>query len=140
MHKPEFGIPSLEMFSIGARSEINPNPTNGHMWFSPITPRTGEAVFEAQRVFRQAARELDAPIGMMVMPTMYWLRAFVLIIALPITRNIETNKKNRAAMNRLIQVAAEHEWGNTGRRPPSRTPSIPTASSAPAGTASGRNT
>jgi hypothetical protein len=117
VHKPEFGIPSLEMFSIGARSELNPNPTNGHMWFSPIIPRTGEAVFEAQRVFREAARELDVPIGMTVIPTMYWLRAFVLILALPITRNVETNKKNRAAMNRLIQVAAGHGWGEY-RTPP----------------------
>jgi 4-cresol dehydrogenase (hydroxylating) len=117
VHKPEFGIPSLEMFSIGARSELNPNPTNGHMWFSPIIPRTGEAVFEAQRVFREAARELDVAIGMTVIPTMYWLRAFVLILALPITRNVETNKKNRAAMNRLIQVAAGHGWGEY-RTPP----------------------
>jgi hypothetical protein len=117
VHKPEFGIPSLEMFSIGARSELNPNPTNGHMWFSPIIPRTGEAVFEAQKVFREAGRELDVPIGMTVIPTMYWLRAFVLILALPITRNVETNKKNRAAMNRLIQVAAGHGWGEY-RTPP----------------------
>jgi (+)-pinoresinol hydroxylase len=117
VHKPEFGIPSLEMFSIGARSELNPNPTNGHMWFSPIIPRTGEAVFEAQKVFREAGRELDVPIGMTVIPTMYWLRAFVLILALPITRNVETNKKNRAAMNRLIQIAAGHGWGEY-RTPP----------------------
>jgi (+)-pinoresinol hydroxylase len=52
-----------------------------------------------------------------VIPTMYWLRAFVLILALPITRNVETNKKNRAAMNRLIQVAAGHGWGEY-RTPP----------------------
>jgi 4-cresol dehydrogenase (hydroxylating) len=117
VHKPEFGIPSLEMFSIGARSELNPNPTNGHMWFSPIIPRTGEAVFEASRVFRQAGQELSVPIGATVIPTMYWLRAFVLIVALPITRNIETNRKNRAAMNRLIQMAAEHGWGEY-RTPP----------------------
>ncbi len=117
VHKPEFGIPSLEMFSIGARSEINPNPTNGHMWFSPIIPRTGEGVFQAQQVFREAARELNVPIGVAIMPTMYWLRAFVILVGLPITRNVETNKKNRAAMNRLIQISAEHGWGEY-RTPP----------------------
>ena len=117
VHKPEFGIPSLEMFSIGARSDANPTPSNGHMWFSPIIPRTGEAAFEAQQVFRQAARELDVPIGLTFMPTMYWLRAFVLILALPITHNIDTNKKNRAAMSRLIEIAAEHGWGEY-RTPP----------------------
>ena len=56
VHKPQFGIPSLAMFSIGARSAMNPEPANGHMWFSPIIPRTGEAIFEANRVFA-AGRE-----------------------------------------------------------------------------------
>src|ERR1022692_3859237 len=28
---PQFGIPSLRMFSIGARSETNPTPGNGHV-------------------------------------------------------------------------------------------------------------
>ncbi|HEY7446251.1 MAG TPA: FAD-binding oxidoreductase [Vicinamibacterales bacterium] len=111
VHKPEFGIPSLEMFSIGARSEVNPNPTNGHMWFSPIIPRTGEAVFEAQRVLSQAARDLKLPFNISAIPTMYWLRAFVLIIAFPITRDIATNTRNRDAFNRLVQIAAEHGWG-----------------------------
>ncbi len=111
VHKPEFGIPSLEMFSIGARSETNPNPTNGHMWFSPIIPRTGEAVFEAQRVLSQAASDLKLPFNISAIPTMYWLRAFVLIIAFPITRDIATNKRNRDAFNRLVQIAAEHGWG-----------------------------
>ena len=55
VHKPQFGIPSLAMFSIGARSPMNPTPANGHMWFSPIIPRTGEAIFEANRVFADAA-------------------------------------------------------------------------------------
>ena len=61
VHKPQFGIPSLAMFSRGARSETNPSPTNGHIWFSPIVPRTGEAIFEANRVFSQAAVEYGLP-------------------------------------------------------------------------------
>ena len=117
VHKPEFGIPSLEMFSIGARSETNPTPSSGHMWFSPIIPRTGEAVFEAQRVLGDAVRDLGSITGPFIIPTMYWLRAFVLIIGLPITRNVETNKKNRAGLTRLIALAAEHGWGEY-RTPP----------------------
>ena len=110
VHKPEFGIPSLEMFSIGARSEINPTPTNGHIWFSPIIPRTGEAVFEAQRVFSQAARDLQLPVNISGIPTMYWLRAFVLLVGFPITRDVDTNRRNRAAFQRLVEIAAEHGW------------------------------
>jgi 4-cresol dehydrogenase (hydroxylating) len=110
VHKPEFGIPSLEMFSIGARSEVNPTPTNGHIWFSPIIPRTGEAVFEAQRVFSQAARDLQLPVNISGIPTMYWLRAFVLLVGFPITRDVDTNRRNRASFQRLVEIAAEHGW------------------------------
>jgi 4-cresol dehydrogenase (hydroxylating) len=87
------------------------------MWFSPIIPRTGEAVFEAQRVLGDAVRDMGSITGPFIIPTMYWLRAFVLIIGVPITRNVETNKKNRAAMTRLIALAAEHGWGEY-RTPP----------------------
>lgn len=111
VHKPQFGIPSLAMFSIGARSPVNPSPTSGHMWFSPIIPRTGEAIFEANRVFAEAAREFGLPILSFSLPSTYWERAFIYIFGFPVTRDPETNKKNRAAFKRLVQRAAEHGWG-----------------------------
>ena len=61
IHKVTFGIPNLSIFFIGARSETSP-PGDGHIWFSPIIPRTGEAIFEAQRVFREAAHTLGLPL------------------------------------------------------------------------------
>jgi len=111
VHKPQFGIPSLTMFSIGARSATNPNPTNGHMWFSPIIPRTGEAVFEANRVFSEAAKEFGLPVLAFSLPSTYWERSFIFIFGFPVTRDPETNKKNRAAFKKLVQRAAEHGWG-----------------------------
>jgi (+)-pinoresinol hydroxylase len=111
VHKPQFGIPSLTMFSIGARTPTNPNPTNGHMWFSPIIPRTGQAIFEANRVFAEAAKQFDLPVLSFSLPSCYWERAFIYIFAFPVTRDIETNKKNRAAFKHLVQMAAEHGWG-----------------------------
>jgi len=108
---PQFGIPSLRMFSIGARSDTNPTPTNGHVWFSPIIPRTGEAIFEANRVFAQAARELGLPVPVFSLPTGYWERAFIFLFGFPITHDIDTNKKNRASFQRLVKIAAEHGWG-----------------------------
>jgi 4-cresol dehydrogenase (hydroxylating) len=117
VHKPQFGIPSLAMFSRGARSETNPSPTNGHIWFSPIVPRTGEAIFEANRVFSQAAVEYGLPNLGFSLPSCYWERSFIYIFALPITHDIETNKKNRAVIERLVQIAGEHGWGEY-RTPP----------------------
>jgi hypothetical protein len=111
VHKPEFGLPSLETFSIGARTETNPNPTNGHIWFSPIIPRTGEAVLEANRVFSQAAKEFGLPFLYFSLPSTYWMRAFIFIFGFPITRDVATNKRNRDAFKHLVKVAAEHGWG-----------------------------
>ncbi len=111
VHKPQFGIPSLNMFSIGARAATNPTPTTGHLWFSPIIPRTGEAIFEANRVFSQAAQEFGLPSLGFSLPSCYWKRAFIYIFAFPVTRDVETNKKNRAVFNRLIELAAERGWG-----------------------------
>ena len=111
VHRPEFGIPSLNMFSIGARSSSNPTPTHGHMWFSPIIPRTAAAIREANRVFAQAAREFNLPALRFSLPACYWERAFIFIFGLPVSEDIATNKKNRAAFMKLIQVAAEHGWG-----------------------------
>jgi len=117
VHKPQFGIPSLAMFSIGARSPMNPTPANGHMWFSPIIPRTGEAIFEANRVFAAAAREFGLPFLNFNLPSTYWERSFIFIFAFPVTKDVETNKKNRAAFQKLIKVAADHGWGEY-RTPP----------------------
>jgi (+)-pinoresinol hydroxylase len=111
VHKPQFGIPSLAMFSIGARSPVNPQPTSGHMWFSPIIPRTGEAIFEANRIFAAAAKEFGLPVLSFSLPSCYWERAFIFIFAFPVTRDAETNKKNRAAFKQVVQRAAEHGWG-----------------------------
>jgi (+)-pinoresinol hydroxylase len=111
VNKPQFGIPSLQMFSIGARSETNPTPGEGHIWFSPIIPRTGEAVFEANRVFTEAAKELDLPVPTFSLPTCYWERGFIYLFGFPITHDVETNKKNRASFKRLVQIAAQHGWG-----------------------------
>jgi 4-cresol dehydrogenase (hydroxylating) len=116
---PEFGIPSLTMFSIGARSEANPNPSAGHMWFSPIIPRTGEAIFEANRVFAEAAKELDLPINAVgfSLPSTYWNRAFIFLFGFPVSTDIATNQRNRAKFEQLVRICAEHGWAEY-RTPP----------------------
>ncbi len=109
----QFGIPNLRTFSIGARSAWNPNPpTNGHMWFSPIIPRTAEAILKINEVIRAAAAEYDIhlPFAMNV-PYPSWERCFMFIIPFPISHNPEANKRNRDAFRHLVRVAASHGWG-----------------------------
>ncbi len=116
---PEFGVPSLTMFSIGARSATNPNPTEGHVWFSPIIPRSGEAIFEANRVFTEAAKEMDLPVTAagFTLPTTYWNRAFIYLFGFPIRKEVAANQKMRRNFERLVQISAEHGWGEY-RTPP----------------------
>jgi 4-cresol dehydrogenase (hydroxylating) len=111
-HEPELGVPSLRAFSIGARSPWNPTPSKGHMWFSPIIPRTGEAIIEANRVFSEAARELDMPLfRTFSLPACFWERSFIFILATPVTEDPATNKRYRDGFKKLIAVGGEHGWG-----------------------------
>jgi (+)-pinoresinol hydroxylase len=101
------GVPSLSVFGVGgARSE-------GHVWFSPIIPMTGEAVLEAQQVFSQAYREMGLPMGPMFFlgPSSNYPRCFLVLFGFPIEHDIEKNRKNRENFKRIVQVAAEHGWG-----------------------------
>ena len=105
-----FGVPNMSIFSIGARTERNPTPSSGHVWFSPIIPRTGEGILESQKVLWQAGRDAGIPFNRFAMPATYYSRAFIYIIGIPITRNVETDRKNRDGFRQLIKVAAEHGW------------------------------
>ncbi|MBM7061036.1 FAD-binding oxidoreductase [Pseudomonas sp. UL073] len=112
VHMTQFGIPSLRLFSIGARTSWNPTPSHGHMWFSPVIPRTGEAVLRANEVFAKASRELGVQmLTPITLPAAVWERAFVFIVGFPVTENKEVNKKNRAAFREMIKIAAKEGWG-----------------------------
>ena len=108
---PEFGVPSLEMFSIGARSPANPEPRWGHAWFSPIIPRTGEAILEANRVFADAAREIGMPYDGFSMPSTYWARSFIFLFGFPVTNDPKENAKMRGYFRQIVKIGAEHGWG-----------------------------
>jgi (+)-pinoresinol hydroxylase len=100
-----FGVPSLQTFSVGGpRSQ-------GHMWFSPIIPMTGDAVLEAQSVFDQVARDLGSATGAGFPIWNFFARAFVIIYFFPIEHDVEKNRKNREIFRRLVKTSAEHGWG-----------------------------
>ncbi len=111
-HEPELGVPSLRAFSIGARTPWTPTPSKGHMWFSPIIPRTGEAIIEANRVFSEAAKSLGMPLfTTFSLPACFWERAFIFILATPVTEDPATNKRYREGFKKLIEVGGQHGWG-----------------------------
>jgi (+)-pinoresinol hydroxylase len=96
------GIPNLSFF--GGRSE-------GHIFFAPIIPMSGEGVLEATRVFEKAFADLGQPGRSVVFPQSYFPRSFVTIFVFPIEHNIENNKKNREMYRRLVKIAAENGYG-----------------------------
>jgi (+)-pinoresinol hydroxylase len=101
------GIPSLSVFGVGG------GHSQGHVWFSPIVPMTGEAVIEAQKVFSDAYREMGMEMGPMFFlgPSSNYPRCFLVLFGFPIEHDVEKNKKNRENFKKLIRVAAEHGWG-----------------------------
>lgn len=118
VHLPEFGITSLRMFSIIARSPASPNPFSGHMGFSPIIPRTGAAIIEANQVFQAAAKKYNLPVfGAFTLPFLYWERAFIYIFIVMFTRDPKVDANTVAGIRELIRIGGEHGWGEY-RTPP----------------------
>jgi (+)-pinoresinol hydroxylase len=114
VHKVAVGIPNMSIFSIGARTELNPSPSDGHLWFSPIIPKTGQAVLDAQRVFMDAFREIGerSLVSPFSTPATWMYRTFIFIMAFSISRtNVDQNRRTREVFGHLVRVAADHGWG-----------------------------
>jgi FAD/FMN-containing dehydrogenase len=117
-HQVAVGVPNLSIFSIGARSPFNANPSHGHAWFSPVIPRTGEALLEAQKVFADLSRESGLPLGSpVILPTGFYKRAFLLLFGIMISTDPAVNKKNREAFRKMIKLAADRGYAEY-RTPP----------------------
>ncbi len=115
VHKPEFGIPSLEMFTRGARSKTHPEPDWGHIWFAPIIPRTGEAIFEANRVIPKILSDYNLTDSYrrvkFSMPTTYWNRSFIILFGFAVTRDRVKDQKTLEGIKVLIAECAKRGWG-----------------------------
>ena len=106
----DLGIPTLATFSIGARSNFAP-ATRGHVGFSPVIPMTGEAVIESQRVFQQVLQEFGTDTALLVFPQSFHPRTFVILCMFYVMPDVEMNQAVRRTFRRLVEVAAEHGWG-----------------------------
>ena len=101
------GVPSLGIWKIVSE--------NGHVGFFPVIPRTGEAVFEAQHVLCDALREFDLrPFFTAVTAPLHWHTfAFQLVFAPQVYRDDPArNAVTHRAMQRVVEVAADHGWGD----------------------------
>ena len=112
VQKNAFGVPALSIFSMVARGPAMPKPINGHVGFSPIIPRTGEAIFEARKVFNEIAQEYGLPMNPLVMPFTYWQRAFVFLIMFPVTHD---NRAEQAQPRGVPQAREGERRARLGR-------------------------
>ncbi|NKJ42204.1 FAD-binding oxidoreductase [Novosphingobium sp. SG720] len=105
------GIPSLRTFSLGPMYTYEDQEVVGHIFFSPVIPRTGEAAIEAMDVFARIGRKYKLPGPPLQFPSAIFERAFLFAMGLPVTRSPEVNAKVRAIFRELVAVAAERGWG-----------------------------
>ncbi|MBB5497609.1 FAD-binding oxidoreductase [Paraburkholderia sp. MM5384-R2] len=114
----DVGVPNMDFFGMGTRAGGNPNPMRGHMWFSPVIPQTADGILEANRVFDKAARTIPAlqkvPIWNLrpfALPAPFYERNFLFIVGFPITDDKELNKSIVKAYRTLLDIGAQHGWG-----------------------------
>jgi len=120
LHKVALGIPNLEIFNIGRRRDAETPGWDGEVWFSPVIPKSGAAVLEAQEVFTETFRELGMPsfTHPASAPQTWMYRTFIFIMGLPVSgTDIRANQRMREAFTALANVGAERGWGEY-RTPP----------------------
>jgi len=70
--------------------------------FSPIVPRTGEAIIEANRVFSEAARETGhAAVSLVLLAGLFLGAILHFILATPVTEDPATNKRYREGFKKI---------------------------------------
>jgi len=106
-----FGIPTLRTFDLGPMFSYEGQDVVGHIFFSPVIPRTGEAAIEAMDVFAAIARKYRLPCPPLQFPTSLFERAFLFAVGLPVTRSPTVNAKIRDIIRELVAVSAERGWG-----------------------------
>jgi FAD/FMN-containing dehydrogenase len=108
-----FGIPNLSTFALLGRNPANPDPAGGHIGFSPIVPRTGEALLEFKRFYEENLPKVTGGENLDIQGPVYmtcWERTLVCLIMFPIGRDKALNAKMRRAFEMWVKLAAERGW------------------------------
>ncbi len=113
-HKVALGIPNMSIFSIGARQPLVPEPGDGHAWFAPIIPRSGEGLIAAHEAFAAKAKELgirNAPISRCTTPQTWIYRSFIFLFPFFVSRSDDdVNAEIRRVFPELVKMAADNGW------------------------------
>jgi 4-cresol dehydrogenase (hydroxylating) len=107
-----FGVPNLSTFAMLGRTPAGEGMV-GHIGFSPIVPRTGEAILEFHDFYAKHRAEVEQGENLGIAgPVMMtnWERSLVCLIMFPVKKDAAYNKKIRGAFNRWVNLAAEHGW------------------------------
>jgi FAD/FMN-containing dehydrogenase len=121
VRKVNFGIPDLSTFQMLNRTQAQPEPAGGHMDFSPILPRTGEALLEFAKFYADNLPAISENNTLRFQGPVYmtnWDRTLVALIMFPVGKDKAMNAKMRHAFERWVQLCAERGWGEY------RTPSV----------------
>jgi (+)-pinoresinol hydroxylase len=113
VRKVNFGIPDLSTFNMLGRNQGNPNPPGGHMGFSPILPRTGEALLEFAKFYADNLPAVSENNTLRFQGPVYmtnWERTLVALIMFPIGKDKAMNAKMRAAFEKWVRLAADRGW------------------------------
>ena len=115
VRKVSFGVPDLSTFQMLNRpAQGDPNLSNGHMDFSPILPRTGEALLEFSQFYRDNVGKVSENGALRFQGPVYmtnWDRTLVALIMFPIGKDKVMNKKMRDAFETWVQLCADRGWG-----------------------------
>ncbi len=112
--KTSFGIPELQTFGFLGRNQQDPDPPGGHMDFSPILPRTGEALVEFAQFYRDNVATVSEGGRLRFLGPVYmtnWDRTLVALIMFPVGKDKVLNAKMRAAFEKWVHLCAERGWG-----------------------------
>jgi 4-cresol dehydrogenase (hydroxylating) len=108
-----FGVPNLSTFSLLGRSQFQPNPAGGHIGFSPILPRRGEELLRFRDFFRSNSAEISGGENLGIQGPVFmtnWERSLVGLIMFPVSKNVDENRKIRAAFEKWVDLAAAEGW------------------------------
>jgi 4-cresol dehydrogenase (hydroxylating) len=115
VRKVNFGVPDLSTFQmLGRPAQGDPDASIGHIGFSPIIPRTGEALLEYAQFFRDNLPKVSEGGKLRFQGPVYmtnWDRTLVAMIMFPIGHDKVMNAKMRAAFETWVKLAAERGWG-----------------------------
>ena len=106
-----FGVPTLKTFDLGPLVSFDGEDVVGHIFFSPVIPRSGAAALQAMEVFAGIAQKHKLPGPPLAFPSAIFERAFLFAMGLPVTRSPTVNARIREIIRELVMVSAAHGWG-----------------------------